>query len=92
MSTGHGARGLCAWQIDLMLCADNFECFSQATVSRLKSDMPGKASSPTASPQNRELLEWIMIRLWAIADRSQDPEVRTELMWFVNELTNLIEE
>jgi hypothetical protein len=53
--------------------------------------MPQEPSSGApGNSQNRELLEWIVIRLLVIADHSEDIETRVELMWFVDELTDII--
>jgi hypothetical protein len=54
--------------------------------------MPQELSSGvTENSQSQELLEWIVIRLMVILDRCESPETRDELMWFVHELTDLIE-
>lgn len=42
--------------------------------------------------QHHDLLEWVVIRLLAMADRCGDPAIRYELMQVVDRLVELIED
>jgi hypothetical protein len=53
---------------------------------------PGAPDHDAGNSQHRKLLEWIVLRMLAIADRCKDPAIRYEMMQLVDQLVRLIED